>query len=279
MIISCKIGKHLAIIATLAILLSTSQPSALENTQAYDNFKATHITDFAKDNTLKKDPKHITVDTAISVGRWCICAEHLRNNNLRQMASPIDWMRIKDLTDVAHLFETKFEDFFENFKITEKRRKNGNRTVYDTKNHIESIHYMPANIPFKKAFAEFKATMNRRAKRLDKKLSESKSVLLLNCREYPGKFGKNSTDKELKEFAIRFANAYPNLEKIYLIDIHNEKIKKINKRIIFKNRKFEIIQYRFNNIDHKNFLPPFGNANAWNKILKNVKLNPEKSSV
>lgn len=220
-------------------------------------------------NTTKKD---ITVDYALSVGGWCICAKHLRDNKLRKVTSPIDWMQTPSLDNVAHLFETRFEDFFENVNVTEEKRDNGNRTVYDTKNNIKSIHYMPSKIPFKKAHSQFKRKMKKRAKELHKTLSKSKSVLLLNCREYPGKYGKNSTDKELKRFAKKFSKIYPNLEKIYLIDIHNDNKEKIRKRVIEKTDKIEIIQYKFKNIDNKKFMPPFGNNKAWNRILKNVKL-------
>lgn len=219
----------------------------------------------------------LTVDCAFSIGSWCICAHHLRENNLRTMASPIDWMQTFSIDGVAHLFETKFEDFFQNTKLIDEKRDNGNRTVYDKKNNVRSIHYMPSKVPFKKAYTDFKQKMKERAENLDKTLSKSKSVLLLNCREYPKKFGKNSTDKELKQFARRFSKVYPNLKKIYLIDIHNDEKEKIRKRVIEKTDKIEIIQYKFNNIDYKKFKPPFGNDKAWNKILKNVKLTSTNS--
>ncbi len=260
-----KLFKHLkTLVALLALISLVPQISATNK----KNSKS-------ENNQIES----ITVDCAFSIGKWCICAKHLQNNNLREIASPLDWMRSYSLDTVAHLFETKFEDFFENVKITCKRRKSsGNRAVYDTTNHIESIHYMPADVPFDEAYKEFKKTMDRRAKKVDKIISSSKSILLLNCRNYPGRSSyKNSTDKELKKFAVRFAKAYPNLEKIYLIDIHNDKNKKIHKRIIQQDTKIKIIQYKFKNIDNKNFFPPFGNEKAWNKILENVKLSTQKT--
>lgn len=271
-----KVSKFQKFLKLIGILLLTllipqafaaaeqQQPTATSETQEAVTKKAT------KKN---KNDDSITVDCAISIGKWCICAKQLKNNKLRQMSSPIDWMRTGSLDDVAHLFETKFSDFFKKIDVSEKKRNDGNRTVYDTKNDIKSIHYMPCKTPFKKAFPEFKQKMRQRARRLDKTLSNSKSVLLVNCREYPKKYGKNSTDNELKRFARRFSAAYPNLKKIYLIDVHQAKNEKIKKRIIFKNRKFEITQYKFNNIDYKKHKPPFGNDQAWKEILKNVKLS------
>lgn len=259
-----KIFKNIRIFVTLLTLLFfTSQITAVNKK-------------ISKPESNQIEP--ITVDCAFSVGKWCICAKHLQNNNLRKTAAPLDWMRSSSLDITAHLFETKFEDFFENIKVTCKRRSNGQRTVYDTTNQIESIHYMPADVPFDEAYKEFKETMDRRAKKVDKVISSSKSILLLNCRNYPGRPSyKNSTDKELKEFAVRFAKTYPNLKKIYLIDIHNDKNEGIKKRIVHSGKRIKIIQYKFKNIDNKKFFPPFGNKEAWDKILKNVKLTPEKT--
>ncbi len=217
--------------------------------------------------------EEITADCVFSVGSWCICADSLQRNGLRKTASPLDWMRKYSLDTVATLFETKFKDFFKNAKVTKKRNDCNNRTLYDTKNHIESIHYIPTDAPFDEEYQLFIETMQNRAAKVDNIISSSKSALLINCREDNDGNDKNSTDRELKKFSQRFSKIYPNLEKIYLIDVHNDKNKKIRKRIVYNDKKIKIIQYKFKNIDNKNFQPNWrGNQKAWNKIMKSIHL-------
>lgn len=225
--------------------------------------------------TIPEDDKieEINADCAFSVGGWCICAENLRRNGLRKTASPLDWMRKYSLDTVATLFETKFKTFFKDIIITSKKNCDGKYTMYDTKNQIESIHYIPSSEQFDKSYQEFRETMLKRAKKMDRIISSSKSVLLLNCRYDNDGFSKNSKDKELKKFAQRFSKIYPHLEKIYLVDVHNDKNENIRKRIIYKNKKIRIIQYKFKNIDNKNFHPNWmGNKDAWKKIMSGMHL-------
>lgn len=233
------------------------------------NGKATRNKQPIEDNKIES----LDVDCAFSVGGWCICAEHLRYNNLRITSSPLDWMRKYSLDTVAHLFRTKFKDFFKNAKVTQKMNRNGMRTIYDAKNHIESIHYVPADIPFDDAFTNFEQMMEKRAQKVDQIISNSKSILLVNCRNrFEGSYN-NSTDRELKKFATAFSEIYPNLEKIYLMDIHDDANTEIRRRIVDQDKKIKIIQYKFKNIDYVNFSPPWmGNQDAWNKILKQVHL-------
>lgn len=229
---------------------------------------AQKINNIPEDNSIEP----LTVDCAFSIGGWCICARHLENNKLRKTACPLDWMTRYSIDTAAHFFETKFADFFENIEIVQEKEHDGNRIVNDTKNHIQSIHYMPASIPFNQAYAEFKETMSRRAKKVDFVLSNSKSVLLVNCR-YDEEGAKNSTDAELKNFARRFSKTYPNLQKIYLMDIHNDNDMKIRKRIVHDDGKIKIIQYKFKNIDKKHFYPGWmGNQVAWKELMKHIHL-------
>lgn len=219
----------------------------------------------------------LEVDCAFSIGGWCICAQYLQNNNLRKTASPLDWVRRCSLDAVANLFETKFKYFFTNISVVNKKNEHGMRTIYDMKNHIESIHYMPYDVPFDQACQEFREKMQKRAKKIDSILSHSESVLLLNCRNNPETIDKDSTDAELKKFAKRFSKIYPNLKKIYLVDIHNDGSMQIHKKIIYQNRKIKIIQYRFKNVDRQNFYPIWlGNQEAWGAIMKHISLtNPD----
>lgn len=218
-----------------------------------------------EDNSIES----ITVDCAFSIGGYCNCARYLENNGLRRTASPIDWMRGYSLHTAAYLFETKFKDFFTNVKVTEEKNGWKNRTVYDTKNHIESIHYMPPAIPFDQAYAEFKETMSRRAQKIDNVLSHSKSVLLVSSRHKSHNSYVNDTDNQLKDFAQRFSKVYPNLKKIYLINMYNDNNMKTRKRIVYKDKKIKIIQYKFSDTGFSDWL---GNKAAWNEIMGHIHL-------
>ena len=230
---------------------------------------AQKINNIPEDNSIEP----LTVDCAFSMGSWCICARNLENNNLRRTSSPLDWMRDYSLDTIAHLFETKFKDFFENIAVTEEKNYYNNRTVYDTKNNIKSIHFMPSSVPFDQTYAEFKQAMSRRAQKVDKTLSSARSVLLVNCRCDNEGVSQNSTDTELKNFTQKFSKIYPNLKKIYLMDIHNDNDMKIRKRIVHNDKKIKIIQYKFKNIDKKRFKPDWmGNQAAWKELMKHIHL-------
>lgn len=260
--------------AFITIILVPLVISHIYSTNKHSNEKAlTSAKTLAQANVEDTKIEDITVDCAFSIGGWCICAENLGMHNLRKMSSPLDWMRKYSLDTVATLFETKFKDFFKNVKVTKRPNECGARTIYDTKNHIESIHYISAYAPFDEAYKEFKSVLERRAAKVDKAISSSKSILLLNCREDHHGDSKNSTDRELTNFAKRFSKVYPNLEKVYLIDVHNDEDMKIRKRTIYQDKKVKIIQYKFKNIDNQNFYPDWlGNQKAWDKIMKHIHL-------
>ena len=222
-----------------------------------------------EDNKIEE----ITADFAFSVGAWCICAENLRESNLRKTACPLDWMRKYSLDTVATLFETKFKNFFKDVIIIDQKNSDGNYTIYDTQNHIESIHYIPSSQPFNKEYQNFRETMQKRAKKTDSMILSSNSVILVNCRCDNDGFGKNSEDNELIRFAKRFSNIYPHLKKIYLVDIYNDENENIIRRIVHEDKKIKIIQYKFKNIDNKNFEPNWlGNQKAWKEIMSGMHL-------
>ncbi len=263
-----KYLRILIILLSITLALTQINLTNMEMRKKFIDDKISTIQITPSNDTIEK----ITVDHAFSIGGWCICAEYLERYGLRQTSSPLDWMRKYSLNVVARLFETKFKNFFKNIVVTSKKNTCKNRTVYDITNHIESIHFVPSDAPFDEEYKKFKETMQKRAQKMDSILSNSKSVLLLNCRNNPETTDQNSTDRELKQFAKRFSKVYPNLQKIYLMDIHNDQDETIRQRIIQQDKKIKIIQYRFKNID-KSFIPAWtGNQSAWHTIMENIKL-------
>ncbi|MBF4468082.1 MAG: hypothetical protein ISP01_01625 [Methanobrevibacter arboriphilus] len=51
-------------------------------------------------------------DFIISLGPACRVAHYLRENNLRYVANPLDWMMNYNLESVIHWFKNDFDDFF-----------------------------------------------------------------------------------------------------------------------------------------------------------------------
>lgn len=272
-----KYSKHLKIL--ILLLLAPLAISQINSTNEHLLKNAHQLSE----TMSRKEPEEnaiekIKVDCALSVGGWCICAEHLRENGLRKISSPLDWMRKYSLDTVARMFETKFKDFFKNVSVVDRPSGTRCRVVVETKNNIESIHFMPRSAPFDEEYKKFSEMMKKRAKKLNQMLLSSKSILLVNCRYNPETNEKNSTDRELKIFAKRFAKAYPNLKKIYLMDIHNDENTNIRKRTVYEDNKIKIIQYKFKNVDSKNY-SWIGNTETWNKILKGVSLTKNEKDV
>ena len=67
-----------------------------------------------KENEIKNEK--IEVDCMIPIGEACEPCQHLRKNNLRISAFPLDWMMSYSLETAIHFLETKFADFFENIE-------------------------------------------------------------------------------------------------------------------------------------------------------------------
>ena len=106
---------------------------------------------------------------------------------------------IKD-TDLS--FWNRLKNFF-------KSKFGKNKNELSNQNKIESSKLVEGETKI------FREKMQKRAKKIDTILSNSESVLLLNCRNNPETIDKDSTDAELKKFAKRFSKIYPNLKKIY----------------------------------------------------------------
>jgi len=82
-------------------------------------------------------------DVYISVGIACRPAYHLKLNNLRDEAYPLDWQMEYSLHTVIHLFKTKFVDFFVNLEEDDAGGDSKNRRIKDITNNIVSVHHFP----------------------------------------------------------------------------------------------------------------------------------------
>lgn len=155
-------------------------------------------------------------DLYLSIGYACRPSYHLKVNDLRNGAYPLDWQLAYSLDTVIHLFKTNFVDFFVDIEEEQAAIENKNRRIRDVKNDIISIHHFSKNMELEEAHRVFIEKMKERFKKSDEQLKNSKRVILI-C---------NRTDsiEKLRSFLQEFLALYPHLE-IKLINMrHNENL-------------------------------------------------------
>lgn len=218
-------------------------------------------------NTTENESKY-SVDCIFSLGSACRPAAWIKKSGMRYQASPLDWMTGYSLDTVIKLFETKFEDFFEEIEEIPGKFCGGCKYVRDKKNKIMSIHHFGKNSPLKVEQEKFRKMMLCRANKVDKILNESNTIGLICNRS-------NVTPAEFMEFVERFEKIYKN-KKIVLINIFNENIKEMKKSILFEDDKSTIIQFTFSDkkcIEDKDEFPTWmGNAKKWRAVMNTIEL-------
>lgn len=90
-------------------------------------------------------------DLFLPIGDTCRPAYHLKMNDLRSQAYPLDWQKGYSLETVIHLFKTGFEDFFDDIVEEEDGLERDCRRVRDVKNNIISLHDFLWNAEIEKA--------------------------------------------------------------------------------------------------------------------------------
>ncbi len=152
-------------------------------------------------------------DCVFSVGSACRPAQWLRKTSKRFQASPFDWMMKYSLDTVIHCFKNKFADFFEDAEATGEII-GSQRVVRDKKNGIVSMHHFSKYVSLEDGKKDVRAKMIRRAKRVDKILKKSNSIILICNRQ------RDSLD-DFKKFIRNFSKLYPD-RNIALINIHSD---------------------------------------------------------
>lgn len=244
-----------------------------ENNQTDNLVSASQVCDDEKyeknENEIKSE--QIKVDCMIPVGEACRPCQHLRKNNLRISAFPLDWMMSYSLQTAIHFFETKFADFFENIEEIPDRYCGNHKFIKDVKNGVISIHHFRKDEPLESEHKKFRKMMLGRAEKLHNILKNSHSIGLICNR-------KDASDKELIDFIEKFSKIYPN-KKITLINVVNEDIPDFKNNVLFENENLKIIQFIFKDVppvkDEKKFPQWEGNPECWKKIMENIKVNEE----
>ena len=215
-----------------------------------------HIDDFVKKH---KEKKHI--DFMFSIGLNCKPAINILSNGFRFFASPLDFVEVSTIKSVLHLFESKFDSFFSNYKIDfSKKTATGCYWIDDLTNKIYTIHFIKKGMPILESYRKFKEVMNHRARRLDNMLKSANKIVIVSQRL--------ESKEELTWFLNEFSKLYPNLS-IDFINMRNDmkmsfdEIKVLN---VFDDGKFSYTEYFFNDT-RKCLVVPEGNIEMWSKIL------------
>ena len=210
-------------------------------------------------------------DLYMSIGIACRPAMHLGINDLRCEAFPLDWQMAYSLDTVIHLFKSSFQDFFSD--IEEDTKQEGvekNRRIIDIKNNIISIHHFPQSQELEETQREFRKKMIKRFTNLDRKLRESKRIVLVANR--------TESLEQLKDFLKQFSQLYPHLE-IKLINVRTVETKnsdKYERKCYHVAENLFIEEYLFNDVYNSETGEMYsarGNISAWGNILKSYYLS------
>lgn len=203
-------------------------------------------------------------DLYISIGSACRPAHHLARQGLRVDAFPMDWQKEYSLDTVLHLFETSFEDFFENIEEgRESAAAGNNRTVIDVSNRITSIHHFPKNMQICEMKMVFVEKMRARFRRLDAGIRNADRIVLIGNRSEPV--------EELQVFLQNFSKIYPNVG-IRMINMRDTALKEneLYEDTVFACDKLSLVEYTFNdsmNIETGEQYDWRGNLQKWNAVL------------
>ncbi len=219
-------------------------------------------------STKKPDPSNevypeITADMVISLGPNCRPAHHLSNSGLRLQSAPLDYMMGYSLKTALHLYETKFEDYFESVSPSPNASDKKLLRVTDTKNNVISVHHFKKDAPFESEKSRIRDLMKSRAEKIDSGFNNAQSIVFVGC------WPKASTN-EFKTFLQGIKNKYSgkSLTIVNIKDDRSASSDHASRSVLCDEKDMKVIQYTFNDKgDWK------GNTELWSKVLKSIKLN------
>lgn len=201
-------------------------------------------------------------DYIFSIGPNCRPAINLRSNHLREFSAPLDWVGAYSLDTVLHLFREKFNDFFTEYEVDREDPKGapGMLRVWDTKNHILTIHHFPENMWLSSSYPQFKEKMKTRAARLEARLQSASSIILVS--------EHTESKDDMSTFLRSFSDIYPHL-KIKLLNMRNDEempYDDFRQEVIFDDGTLSYIEYILNDTE-QGVEKAAGNTFVWSKIL------------
>ena len=205
-------------------------------------------------------------DVRLPIGEECTPAYYLRASGLRTEAYPLDWM-IFNARTMIHLFRTGFCDFFSSIAEEKSIPANPCRYIRDTANNILSLHHFPKDRPVADALNEFHDMMRRRFIRLQDRLMNSHSLLVLSYRQ--------DTQEQLENTLLEFSGMYPHLS-IHLVNVKNNRempSAKLRRAQHVINDRLTLTMYEFNcsyDTVHQQKYGLWGNKAMWERVMKEI---------
>ena len=207
--------------------------------------------------------ENIFVGCAFALGPTCRSAQHLRLNNLRMQAFPLDWMLGYELDAVLELFSADFTSFFKEREIIDFENNTSYRSVKDTRHGIISLHHFPKCHDID-AFYEkiFYPQMIKRFEKSKRIMISSGHVLFVTHR--------NDSIDSLNCFLtemVKILNIKITIVNMRQGDDENTKFININKKAFIIDCSFDDVYHGENRDEIW-----LGNREKWKNILFHVNL-------
>ena len=213
-----------------------------------------------------KSLDNIEVDLVLSVGYSCRTAHRMRESNLRQESSPLDWMIHYSLDDACNLMINDFKTFFVEYE-NQGTHEGGALQVVDKATGMISIHHFWPGGDLETQILNYRNLSIQRWEKIKTKIATVKRIAFIYC----GTFDINCFEHFLNKFSSHFGK-----EKIiYFINVDDDRNKEFNELKITQyelNSYIKIIHYLGNDYPILNEDIWVGNSFLWNEAMKNIKL-------
>lgn len=208
----------------------------------------------------------IEVDLVLSVGYSCRTAYRMKEFNLRQESSPLDWMISYSLDDVYNLMINDFKTFFLKYE-NQGIHEGGALQVVDRTTGMISIHHFMPHEDLETQILNYRNLSMQRWTKIKTKIATAKRIAFI----YSGTFDMDCFERFLSKFSSHFGEK----KIIYFINVDDDRNKKFNELKITQyelNSHIKIIHYLGNDYPILNEDIWVGNSFLWNEAMKNIKL-------
>lgn len=222
--------------------------------------------------TVVKELPSIDADIFIPIGNARRPAYWLRENGLRKVALPFDWMMSYPLNVVSRAFNYSVEEWFkDNYEKNSENTKF--RAVTDANMGMISLHHFPKSVSVEEYLPEFRSIFVERQQRMLNLLRTKKAVCFVANRleDVP----------EIINFLKIVTQTFPNIHNLTFINVrHSDTEDSIKLYKISDNIKlYEVTAYDVNSAGsdpNKNALFWIGKEDLWISICSKLHLKNEE---
>lgn len=194
----------------------------------------------------------------LSLGPTCKPVYYLDESKLRSFSSPMDWLAYQFDT-VIKFYKSDFDSFLDEYEEMESDPEYEFRKIYDTKNNVLVMHSISKNLKLEDGVNSYLKKVDKRWKRLQKKIEENDVIVFLSAYQYDFEKLKKSID----ELETIFNN-----KKLVIVNVYNcPEEKKLIHRI---NSKKTIVEYFFEDDSEKDWK---GNKKGWDNVIQDLHLD------